>query len=182
MEIIGEQHMENTAGSKLWHVVFTNVAKEFSAQMDLDACGFPTFLPTERKLVTRGRRRHEVERPLFPRYFFAVIPNTKIINVMQTRHVHSLVPQAGGLATIRDDIIQDLRELDSAGEFDDANLVPPELKAGDRARIKSGPLAGIIVRLKSVDGPARCKILFDLVDSQREASIPLANLERSEYG
>ena len=132
-----------------WHALYTRHQHERLVAHALTSKGFDIFLPQYRAIHRWKDRRKELELPLFPNYVFIQGGLDRMLNILTTPGVHSLVAWGGRPA----DIPQ--HEIDAVRRLVESPLriqQHPFIKCGDRVRIKSGPLEGIegiLVRSKS---------------------------------
>lgn len=151
----------------LWYAINTHPKQENRAEENLKAWGVETFnpklkqrLPTKRNNVAQYRIKS-----LFPGYIFARFRlNGMLHKIGYTRGVRSIV-SFGGLPTVIDDEIINL--IQSRVREDGFISIEQQLKAGDKVRVKYGPLsnlAGIFEReIKDTD---RVLILLAAVSYQ----------------
>lgn len=132
-----------------WHALYTRHQHERLVAHALTGKGFDIFLPQYRAIHRWKDRRKELELPLFPNYVFIQGGLDRMLNILTTPGVHSLVAWGGRPA----DIPQ--QEIDAVRRLVESPLriqQHPFIKCGDRVRIKSGPLEGIegiLIRSKS---------------------------------
>jgi len=147
-----ENKFEDFAASRWacgWYALYTRHQCERVVSQALSAKGFDAFLPQYRAIHRWKDRRKELLLPLFPNYVFIRGGLDRMLNILTTPGVHSLVAWAGRPANIPQEEIDAVRRL-----VDSSLRVEPHpfLKCGDWVRIKSGPLEGIqgiLVRKKS---------------------------------
>ncbi len=132
-----------------WHALYTRHQHERIVAQALTGKGFDIFLPQYRTVHRWKDRWKELELPLFPNYVFVLGGLDRMLNILTTPGVHSLVSWGGRPA----DIPQ--HEIDSVRRLVESPLrvqKHPFIRTGDRVRIRSGPLEGIegiLVRSKS---------------------------------
>ena len=132
-----------------WHAIYTRHQHERLVAHALTGKGFDIFLPQYRAVHRWKDRWKELELPLFPNYLFILGGLDRMLNILTTPGVHSLVSWGGRPA----DIPQ--HEIDAVRRLVEGPLPVqkhPFIRCGDRVRIKSGPLEGIegiLVRSKS---------------------------------
>ncbi len=132
-----------------WHALYTRHQHERLVAHALTGKGFDVFLPQYRTVHRWKDRWKELELPLFPNYVFVLGGLERMLNIVTTPGVHSVVSWGGRPA----DIPQ--YEIDAVRRLIESPLrvqKHPFIKCGDRVRIKSGPLEGIegiLVRSKS---------------------------------
>ena len=142
---------ETTSGfvEPRWHALYTRHQHEKLVAQALRGKGFEVFLPQYRALHRWRDRRKELELPLFPNYVFIQGGLDRMLNILTTPGVHSLVGWGGRPADIpRDEIDAVRRMVESPLRIEQH----PFIKCGEWVRIKSGPLEGIegiLVRYKS---------------------------------
>jgi transcription antitermination factor NusG len=147
-----EERIEDFAASRWasgWYALYTRHQCEKVVSQALSAKGFDAFLPQYRAIHRWKDRRKELLLPLFPNYVFIRGGLDRMLNILTTPGVHSLVAWAGRPANIPQEEIDAVRRL-----VNSSLPIEPHsfLKCGDWVRIKSGPLEGIqgvLVRKKS---------------------------------
>jgi len=147
-----EKRIEDFAASRWasgWYALYTRHQCEKVVSQALSAKGFEAFLPQYHAIHRWKDRRKELLLPLFPNYVFIRGGLDRMLNILTTPGVHSIVAWAGRPADIPQEEIDAVRRLaESSLRFEPH----PFLKCGDWVRIKSGPLEGIqgiLVRKKS---------------------------------
>jgi len=146
--------MERTEGTSnlvevRWHALYTRHQHEKLVAHSLTGKGFDIFLPLYRAVHRWKDRWKELELPLFPNYLFILGGLDRMLNILTTPGVHSLVAWGGRPADIPQNEIDAVRRLVESPLRIQQH---PFIKCGDRVRIKSGPLEGIegiLVRSKS---------------------------------
>jgi transcription antitermination factor NusG len=132
-----------------WHALYTRHQYEKIVAQALSGKGFEIFLPQYRTVHRWKDRRKELVLPLFPNYVFIRGGLDRMLNILTTPGVHSVVAWGGRPADIPQEEIDVVRRLVESP----LRIEPhPFLKCGDWVRIKSGPLEGIqgiLVRKKS---------------------------------
>ncbi len=123
-----------------WFAVVTTPQHEKAAFRHLDFAGIETFLPTyESSRTWRNRQKVKLELPLFPTYLFVRIDQADRASVLRTPGVKRLVGNSREPLSLPD------REV----EFLRTNILQQkaepyaDLIAGQRVRIKSGPMQGL---------------------------------------
>jgi transcription antitermination factor NusG len=132
-----------------WHALYTRHQHERLVAYALTSKGFDIFLPQYRAIHRWKDRRKELELPLFPNYVFIRGGLDRMLNILTTPGVHSLVGWGGRPANIPQEEIDAVRRLVQSPLRVQQH---PFIRCGDRVRIKSGPLEGIegiLVRSKS---------------------------------
>lgn len=156
-----------------WYVAYTSARHEKAVARQLDARKVNTFLPLYQAVRFWNGRRAEVQLPLFPGYVFLRISLSERLRVLQVPGVVHLVGVRGRLAPIADSEIEALRQICS-----NARAMPhPFLTIGKRARVGSGPLAGLeglVVRRK---GSLRFVLSITLIQRSVAVEMDAADLE-----
>jgi transcription antitermination factor NusG len=126
-----------------------------------------SFLPVYRSIRKWKDRRAQVEFPLFPSYLFIRISLHERVRALQVPGVVQIVSFQGMPAAVPDDQIESLRtalELRRSEPY-------PYVAAGQRIRIKAGPLQGlegVVVRQNS-----QTRIIVSIDFIQRSTSVEL---------
>lgn len=152
-----------SGSDRRWYVVQTQPNREAFAAEHLARQGFEVFFPRQRKTVRHARRLTERLISYFPGYLFVRLDLAaqRWRSVNGTLGVRSLVMGADRPAPAPAGLIESL----IACADDKACLVPPpDYVPGDRVRLLSGPLADLVGTLDRLEGPARVRILVDLVN------------------
>jgi transcription antitermination factor NusG len=130
----------SNACESLWHALYTRHQHENVVAQALCGKGFDVFLPQYRTIHRWKDRHKEVFLPLFPSYVFIRGGLDRMLSIVTTPGVFSLVSWGARPAEIRAEEIEAVRRLIES----QLPVEPyPFLKCGDRVRIKSGALQGI---------------------------------------
>lgn len=156
-----------------WFAVFTKSHHEKRVSQHFVDRGIENFLPLHSEVHHwTNRRKTVVELPLFPNYLFVRIARTDRTPVLRVPGVLSIV---GGSdpAELRESEIESLRAGLRKG------IIEPHayLVAGDRVRIKTGPLCGmegVLVRKKS---SLRVVVTISEISRSMAAEVDAADLE-----
>ena len=124
-----------------WHALYTCHQHERVVSEALARKGFEVYLPQYRTVHQWKDRRKEVLLPLFPNYVFIHGGLDRMLNIVSTPGLHAIVSWGGRAAEIPSDEIEAIRRV-----VDGPWPVEPHpfIKCGDRVRVKSGPLQGIV--------------------------------------
>jgi len=137
------EEVANLAGTpcvSLWHALYTRHQHENVVAQALSGKGFEVFLPQYRAVHRWKDRQKEMLLPLFPNYVFIRGGLDRMLSIVTTPGVHSLVSWGARPADIPAEEIETVRRLVESP----LQVEPhPFLKCGDLVRIKSGPLEGI---------------------------------------
>ncbi len=132
-----------------WHVLQTKSRREKKLASDLAAMRISCFLPLVRRISYYGRRKAEVEVPLFAGYLFLWGTNDEAYMADRTKHVARLI-RVPDQATLE----WELKNIRAAIEQRAPLLPHPYLQAGIRVQVTAGPfrgLQGVVDRMKSED-------------------------------
>jgi transcription termination/antitermination protein NusG len=126
-----------------WYVLWTHSNCERLVYEQLRGQGFELLLPTITQWVSRRGLRYISRVPMFPGYLFLrhAIDKTSYLQVCKARGlVRILGEQWDRLAAVPDREIEAVRKLLAT---DLPALPHPYLRAGQRVRVISGPLANV---------------------------------------
>jgi transcription antitermination factor NusG len=159
---------------RLWFAVFTAANNEKKIEQHIKMKNIETFLPLY--TATRhwkNRTTAKVQLPLFAGYVFARFARQESSKILDIPMVYSIVGNRAGALPLPAAEIEALR----------SGLVPSEVEpfhftaVGQRARIRSGPLAdweGVVSRL---DGGVRVVLSVDLIKQSVSVKVNVENLE-----
>ena len=121
-----------------WFVVHTRPRREKKLQQFCERNGFPITLPCYRSVRKYRGKQVVFEKPLFPGYVFLQLLPEQRQSVIQNDHVANLL-------VVHDQplFIRQLGEILQALDSDLEIHLAPEIGAGMRVKIKSGPLRGM---------------------------------------
>ena len=142
-------------GASPWHVLWTRSHCERLVEEQVEAKGYPSFLPTIEVWSRRQGRRHRIRVPLFPGYLFLnhELDQASYVDILKVRGLVRILGErwdrpaevsAGEVDAIRRVVESDLPAYPS-----------PFLREGQRVRIVRGPLKdveGIFVHGKPAKG------------------------------
>jgi len=157
-----------------WYAVYTWARHEKRVAEQLEQRQVRNFLPLYRAMHRWKDRRKEVELALFPSYVFVQLSLQHRLRVLEIPSVVHLVSFQGKPAPLPEDEIEKLRQ----GVNGRVRMGPhPYLQAGQRVRVRSGPVAGlegILVRRK--DG-ARLVVSIEILMRAVALEIDEADVE-----
>jgi transcription antitermination factor NusG len=154
-----------------WYAVWTSSHCEQLVHDQLRAKGFDPFLPRLEVWSRRGEEQRVVSAPMFAGYLFLRHPAMTKSSYIELCKVRGLVRVLGErwdrLEVVPDDEIASVRRVLDAR----VPVMPhPYLRAGERVRIRRGPLAdveGILVRTK----PNRGLVVLQVSLLQRSVAV-----------
>jgi transcription antitermination factor NusG len=121
-----------------WFVLHTRSRQEKALAQDLDSLEVLSYLPLIRQVRYYGRRKFQVEEPLFPGYVFVCGSLEQAYLADRTKRVANIIQVADQAR-----LTWELKNL-SRALTQNAPLDPyPFLKIGTRVEVKSGPFRGL---------------------------------------
>lgn len=131
-----------------WYAVYVRSRHEKAVENSLRVKGYSVFSPSYRTKRKRVDRITEIEVALFPGYVFCQFDTNKRLPILMTPGVVGVVGRGNRAEPVDDTEIASIRTVALAGR----PVQPwPFLRAGQRIRLQSGPLAGaegIFLRVK----------------------------------
>lgn len=159
--------VEEAAAAGRWAVVNTQPHRETVAVENLDRQGFTVYCPWVRRSVSHARRLQMVLRPLFPGYVFVLVDpeRQRWRPILSTIGVRTLVHFGDRPAQLEAGFIAALREREENGVI--ARPLPVRrrqpLEVGEAVRLVSGPFAGLVATILSLDERERLTVLMDVL-------------------
>jgi transcriptional antiterminator RfaH len=124
---------------RAWYVCHTRPRQEKRLAHDLHGSRVPFFLPLVEQRRLGGGRRRAGWAPLFPGYVFLWGGPEERLQALKTNRLANLLEVADAA-----ELWDDLRHLDRVLRSDLPVTPVERLQAGDRVRVVSGPLAGVV--------------------------------------
>jgi transcription antitermination factor NusG len=157
-----------------WFAAYTTPRHEKAVARQLDARHIESFLP----LYPSARQwkngcRVTVEQPLFPSYIFVSIPRRETVKVLQVPGVVSLVSAGREPSALPSSEIESLRSGLSLRQFEPH----PYLVVGEKVRIASGSLAGMVGVLVRKKNNLRVVLTLDLIRQSVAVEVGVDELE-----
>jgi transcription elongation factor/antiterminator RfaH len=167
----------SSGSGERWYAVQTHPRREATAQLQLQAQGFRTFLPRYVKTVRHARKLTTVSAPFFPRYLFIVLDlhRDRWRSINGTFGVTSLLKANDHPVAVPAEVVEALAAQCSA--IGNVRLAET-LEVGQSTKILNGPFADLIGQLVRFDGGGRVQVLLQLlggnirVDIDRRALMP----------
>lgn len=125
------------AGSR-WHLLHTKSRQEKALAEALETLAVPCFLPLARHKRLYGRRKAEVELPLFPGYLFIYSSLEQAYTADRTKRVARLIPVADQVK-----LDEELRCLQLVLRKPEQLDPFPYLTRNVRVEVSAGPLKGL---------------------------------------
>ena len=158
-----------------WHALYTRHQHEKVVAHALSGKGFEVFLPQYRAIHQWKDRQKEVLLPLFPNYVFICGGLDRMLSIITTPGIHSLVTWGARPAEIPPEEIESVRRLVNSP----LQVAPhPFLKCGDLVRIKSGPLEGIEGILVRKTRGVRLVLSVEMLSQSAAVEVDIKIVER----
>jgi transcription antitermination factor NusG len=122
-------------------------------------------LPLVRKTIRHARTFYSRATPLFPRYLFVelVIGRDRWTSIRGTVGVAHLMMDGDLPRAVPEGVVETfLKAVDPDGFI----TFEPTLQAGEQVRLVSGPFAGLVGKLVSLDPNGRVRVLLDVLGTQ----------------
>lgn len=160
-----------------WYVIRSKPRAESIARAQLERQGFRIYYPQLLKPArVRGRWLDRIE-PLFPRYLFLALDNSKqsLALVRSTVGVTDVVRFGDEYATVTHEVIEELmRRADPQTGLH--SLEQPVFRRGGHVRILEGPFERLKGVFERYEGKVRALILLDLLGRATCVRVPLDQL------
>jgi transcription antitermination factor NusG len=161
-----------------WYAIWTHSHCEKLVSDQLSAKGFELFFPQTTSWIERAGQRRATEKALFPGYLFLhhALDKMSYVEVIKARGVVRVLGERwDSLAPVPHEEIDAIRRVVLAGE---PVFQHPHLTVGDRARIVSGPLAGVSgIFVRSKPGKGLLVLSIDLLQRSVAVEVPAALVE-----
>ena len=161
-----------------WYAVYTRPQAEAKALDNLLRQGYAAYLPRYRAQISHARRLRIVLRPVFPRYLFAGIDRASMRwrPILSTLGVSNLVRAGDEPTEVDPEIVEALRQQESAGAFD--RLVRRRsLRLGEQVRISAGAFEDMIGRLVELRDEDRVVVLLEVLGRAVRTQLEAASVE-----
>jgi transcriptional antiterminator RfaH len=145
-----------------WYVVHTLAHREPKAKLQLEAQGFRTFLPRQRKTIRHARRLITVSAAFFPRYLFISLDlaRDRWRSVNGTFGVSRLITGEDFPLPVPRGVVEALLEI---SEPDGCVQLCGSLKPGQTVRVTTGPFASLLGEIARIDAGGRVQVLLTLL-------------------
>jgi transcription termination/antitermination protein NusG len=171
---VAEKALAEPTPLSRWFAVYTTPRHEKAVARQFEVRQLGAFLPLYRS-VHRWKNgcRVSVEQPLFPNYVFVSLERGDYIRVLQTPGVLSLVGRGREPAPLPTSEIESLRSGLPLRDFEPH----PYLVAGERVRIHSGALTGMVGVLVRKKNNLRVVLTLDLIMQSVSVEIGIDEIE-----
>lgn len=160
-----------------WCLVHAKTGREHEAERHLVRQNYTVFLPKHWRQIRHARRTHVAKRAFFPGYLFVALdlkcdawrPINSTIGVLR------LVTHDHRPATAPDGWVEALQAAVNA----EGIVAPkPELEAGARVRVASGPFMDQIGVVERLSGSERVRILLEIMGVATPVDVASERLTR----
>jgi transcription antitermination factor NusG len=166
---------ENTANSQReWFAAYTMSRHEKRIASHCDRIGIEQFLPlytTQRSW--KNRTTVDLHMPLFPNYLFVRLSSQDHGPLMRLPGLLSIVGNAAGAAVIPDGDMESLRRIIACKTIEPH----PFMAKGDRVRVATGPLAGVMGVVQKRGNGLRFIVTLDVIGKSVSLHIDGSALE-----
>jgi transcription antitermination factor NusG len=180
--MLANEEISSVAGSPstlLWHALYTRHQHERVVAQALSGKGFEIFLPQYRTVHRWKDREKNILLPLFPNYVFIRGGLDRMLSIVTTPGIYSLVSWGARPADIPSEEIEAVRRLVESP----LRVEPhPFLKCGDLVRIKSGPLEGIEGILVRKTRGVRLVLSVEMLSKSAAVEVDVSTVERVGAG
>lgn len=169
-----EQIRTDPGFERNWYAVFTIPQNEKSTARHLTLRSIETFLPTYETLrVWKNRQRMKIVLPLFPSYLFVHIDHSERVRVLQSPGVLHIVGSGRNYAPLDDAEVEFLRSGLSGRKIEPYR----ELVVGEKVRIKTGVMQGLVGTLVRRSSSLRFVLTLDLINQHAAVEVDADTLE-----
>lgn len=153
-----------------WYLVQCKPRQDERAEDNLSRQGYECARPTcRRERIVRGQRQTSIES-LFPGYLFIQMSNeASWAPLRSTRGIARVVAFGGQPLRVADDLIYQLQQRSESE-------VKKIFNVGDNVRILDSGLSEIDAVFMAMEGEERVILLINMLNRQRQISVPLANI------
>ena len=146
-----------------WYVVQSQPNRENLAVEHLKLQGFSVWMPSYERIIRHARKSKLMRRPLFPGYLFINldVENAQWRSINGTVGVNRIVSFGQGPAPVAAQFIAALQNIEANEGLVAAN--GKVLKLGQDVEILSGPMAGTIAKLLSLEAGDRVTVLLNML-------------------
>ena len=146
-----------------WYAVQTQPNRENLAVEHLKRQGFSVWMPICERIIRHARKSKRVRRPLFPGYLFVNLDvetaQWRSINgTIGVNRIVSFGQRPAPVATQFIDALQNIEANEGLVAVNGDDLLP-----GQDVEILSGPMAGAIAKLLSLEAGDRVTVLLNML-------------------
>ncbi len=130
----------NEIPDRHWFALYTRPRCEFKAQIEIEAVGVETYLPSTIQVRQWSDRKKKVKQPLLIGYIFIKGTERERLNALEVQSIVRCVTDRGRAAKIPDFQMENLRNFIQG---DKRYTVQDSIPKGTSILIKSGPFQGV---------------------------------------
>jgi transcription antitermination factor NusG len=156
-----------------WYALYMKHHHEKKAAEVLSRKGIEVFLPIYQAVHRWKDRRKSVSLPLFPGYLFVRTDLSDKLRIVNTPGVFFVVENAGRACPVSDSEIEAVKIVMRSG----GNIAPHEfLQAGERVRVQSGPLAGVLGFFVREKNQSRIVVSVEVLRKAVSVEVDISNV------
>ena len=154
-----------------WYVARTLPQRELQAAQQLNNQGFRTFVPRYWKNRRHARKVETISAPLFPRYIFVVVDQTRDRwrSINGTIGVDRLLMYGGEPQPVPQGVVE---RLVAAGDAQGNISFGFNLKKGQAIKVMAGPFAELVGQLERLDDGGRVRVLLEILGGKVRVALP----------
>lgn len=168
-----------------WRAFYTEPRSELQVRWAIRALGFDAYVPTFRVEIKHGRQGHRgiksriEHRPAFTRYVFVRFDDQDEWGAINSvKGLLHAVSNNGTPCRIPDEMIDEVKRLESIGWFDKVTEKSSRLQPGQKVRVTEGPMADRLGEFIGDQGKT-VEVLMEMLGGARAVKLPLEFLERA---
>ncbi len=158
-----------------WYAAYVKHQHERKATDLLQRKGIEAFLPEQKVMRHWKDRNKELFLPLFPGYLFLHTNLQDKLAILNTPGVFFIVENGGRACPISREEIESIRRVTEAGLAAQPHEFVTE---GDRVRVRSGPLSGVVGILTQFKNQYRVVLAVGLLQKAVSVEVNASNVER----
>jgi transcription antitermination factor NusG len=154
-----------------WYVARTLPQRELQAAQQLNNQGFRTFVPRYWKNRRHARKVETISAPLFPRYIFVVVDQTRDRwrSINGTIGVDRLLMYGGEPQAVPQGVVE---RLVAAGDAQGNISFGFNLREGQAIKVMAGPFAELVGQLERLDDGGRVRVLLEILGGKVRVALP----------
>lgn len=156
----------------LWYVAHTRPRCEKKLAHYAEREGFPTTLPCITTVHKYRSKTATFEKPLFPGYVFLRLEKPQRQKVYQSDYVANLLDVPD-----QEEFEAQLEAILEALETEEEIILIPQIKAGMRVAIKSGPLRGTEGYVEKREGTCLVQLRLNFIGQAAAVKVDATELE-----
>jgi transcriptional antiterminator RfaH len=149
------------ANATQWYPVYTNPRAEKKAYQALIDKGISAYLTLRKTIKQWSDRKKWVEEPLIKSYLFVHVKPNELTEVLMTKGIARFIYFSGKVTAMPDRQIEGLKLLLASPI--DIEITEDKLQAGERVRIKGGPLKDMEAEVVSYRSQKQLALRFESI-------------------